>query len=349
MKKKLLLILLALVLCAGLAVGIIAMQNSKKTKLNDSYVNGNTAGNLYNAGLVCEYNGIVYFANPSDEYRLYSMNSDGTDLKKINDDVATFINADAHYLYYIRNNPRTTGAFSFLQTNSDSLCRINRDGKGDVLILEPEPSLYASLIGNYIYYLRYDKEDATSLYKIKIDGTEQRQISHQPYFTCCTNGQYLLYNGLDGEHYIRQFDTTDYTETVLSTSNTWMPTVIGNTAYFIDVDNNYSLAREDLTDNSKVTLTTDRIDCYHVYGSYIYFQRNSRTEPALCRIRTDGSDYEVIMDGVYTDINADSTYIYFRDFNSHVSYRVPVLDNSAVEIFNPGKIEDKKKHKKKDN
>ena len=28
-----------------------------KTRFNDTYVNGNTAGNLYNGGMFCEYDG----------------------------------------------------------------------------------------------------------------------------------------------------------------------------------------------------------------------------------------------------------------------------------------------------
>ena len=88
---------------------------------------GNTAGNLYNAGIFCTAaDGTIYFANPSDSSKLYSMNSDGSDLTKISDDVATFINADDNYIYYVRNNPVFTEPFSFLTINTDSLCRLDR-------------------------------------------------------------------------------------------------------------------------------------------------------------------------------------------------------------------------------
>lgn len=341
MKKKLLLsILVLLLLCIAAGLGIF-FYFSSKTKFNDSYVNGNTAGNLYNAGLICENNGTLFFANPSDEYKLYSMNTDGTNLKKLADDIATFINADENYVYYVRNNPRAGTAFSFLQINTNSLCRINRNGKGKEVVLDSEPCMYASLVGNYVYYLHYDEEDATSLYKVKIDGSEQQQIAALPFYTCSTDGQYMYYNGLDGEHYVRQFDTATYAETIISQANAWMPTVIGNTAYYMDCDNNYCLAREDLSTGEKMILTEDRIDCYNVSGGYIYFQRNSKTSPAFCRVRTDGSDYQVIAEGIYTDINTDSSYIYFRDYNTGICYRVPANDMADVQIFNPGKIEDK--------
>ena len=75
-----------------------------ETKMNQGYVNGNTAGNLYNGGLFCEYNGVIYFANPSDGGKLYSMDSNGNNLKKLTNDNATYINVDDNYIYYLINN-----------------------------------------------------------------------------------------------------------------------------------------------------------------------------------------------------------------------------------------------------
>ena len=68
--------------------------SATKTKMNQGYVNGNTASNLYNGGLFCEYNDVIFFSNPSDGGKLYSMDSNGNNLKKLTDDVATYINAD---------------------------------------------------------------------------------------------------------------------------------------------------------------------------------------------------------------------------------------------------------------
>lgn len=53
-------------------------------------------------------------------------------------------------------------------------------------------------------------------------------------------------------------------------------------------------------------------------------------------MKTDGSDYTVIAEGNYTNINATETDVYFRDFASGVMYKTPIADPSDVEIFNPG-------------
>lgn len=342
MKKKIVLILsLLVVLAAAISLGLY-FYHSSKTIFNQSYVNGNSAGNLYNAGLICEDGDTIFFANPSDEYKLYSMNSDGSNLQKLCNDTASFINADENYIYYIRNNPRTNAAYSFLDIYTDCLCRIKRDGSGKILILDNEPCLYASLSGNYVYYLHFAEDGITTLYRVKIDGTEKEQVSQTPYFTCCAVNQYLYYNGIENDHYIRQLNTTDHSERVLALVNAWKPTVINSsTAFYMDCDNNYQLSKTDLISEESTLITDCRVDCYNLVGDYLYFQRNDSVNGhALCRIRTDGTEFEVLATGIYHEINATSTHLYFRDFNSDIFYRIPFSDPTAMEVFRPGKIND---------
>lgn len=341
MKKRLPLIIFLVILIAAIAGGI-CLYLSGKTKFNDDYVSGNTAGNLYNGGLFCEYDGIIYFANPSDRDKLYSMNPDGSNLTKICDDYVSYINVDENYIYYVRNNPGTSGDFSFLTINTNSLCRIDRDGdENSLLILDTEPSMYASLIGNYIYYMHYSDSNGTVLYKVKIDGSEQAEVLGNSYFTASTLGQYMYYNGVEAEHYIWRLNTEDDTFGMLYGGNCWMPTVVDeNTAYFMDCDNNYAIAKVDLSTGEKTIICEDRVDCYNVYGDYIYFQRNDAENPALCRVRTDGSGYEEIEPGNHTNINVTDNYVYFRDFNSELTYRVAKTSGATVEFFDPGIVEE---------
>ncbi|MFR4352176.1 MAG: DUF5050 domain-containing protein [Roseburia sp.] len=337
MKKLLTIILLLLFLILAVGTGVF-FYFSDKTKFNDSYVNGNSAGNLYNGGFFCEKDGIVYFANPSDEYALYSMGPGGSNLKKLSDDSVSYINVDDHYIYYVRNNPGSSGDFSFLSINTNSLCRIDLDGDiNSLLILDSEPCLYASLIGNYVYYIHYSKESGASLYKVMIDGSDKQQVDTQPYYTSSALGQYLYYNGLKNEHYIWRLNTADDSRGMLYGGNCWMPTVTDvSTAYFMDCDNNYALAHVDLSTGEKTILSEDRVDCYNVHGGYIYFQRNDPENPALCRMRTDGSDYEIISTGNHMNLNITSEYLYFREYESEQMYRVSTAIGGEAEAFSPG-------------
>ena len=95
-----------------------------------------------------------------------------------------------HYVYYVRNNENNGTGFDFFSYARNSLCRIDQNGE-NTKILDKDPCLYASLVGNYIYYLHYDDKDATTLYKIGIDGEGRKKV-YSPYiFTCSTLGQYI--------------------------------------------------------------------------------------------------------------------------------------------------------------
>lgn len=170
--KKSIKIILAVFVVLAVVISIAGTKYLNRTQYNDSYVNGNTTGNLYNDGLFCESNGTVFFANPDDNNYLYSMDLSGGNLKKLSEDNVVYINADDHYVYYVRNNGESTihtDKHSYFSFNNNSLCRINRDG-GKVKILDDAPCIYASLIGNKIYYLHHDENVGTILYSVGIDG-----------------------------------------------------------------------------------------------------------------------------------------------------------------------------------
>ena len=160
--KRAIKIIIPIFIIGGIIAAFFLNRSSNDIVMNDGYVNGNTAGNLYNGGLFCENNGIIYFSNPSDGGKLYSMDSNGENLKKLADDIPTYINADENYVYYIRNNPRGSLDFNYVAFYQNALVRIDHDGD-NILILDQEPCMYASLIGNYIYYLHYSTEDASTM------------------------------------------------------------------------------------------------------------------------------------------------------------------------------------------
>ena len=78
--KPIIIFILILIIAGGLS---FLSYRGNKIPSNPEGTIGNTAGNLNNGGLFCEYNGRIYFANPKDSNCLYSMNVDETDLQKL--------------------------------------------------------------------------------------------------------------------------------------------------------------------------------------------------------------------------------------------------------------------------
>ena len=137
MSQKLRTALLFIVPIAVIVLLFLFRHMASKTIMNTGYVNGNTGSNLYNNGLFCEHGDTLFFSNPDDGLRLYSMNRDGSDLKRLSDDRVTSINADDHYVYYCRSNAHDQSQFSFLHVDTNSLCRLTQKN-GKLLVLRAE-------------------------------------------------------------------------------------------------------------------------------------------------------------------------------------------------------------------
>lgn len=336
MKKGIVAFLCVLVI--GAIVGISVWRYMDNRVLyNETFVNGNSAGNLYNGGLFCESSGKVFFSNPDDKNRLYSMDLNGSNLQKLSNDTAMFINADSHYVYYVRRNGQQDENFAVFAFNNNSLCRIPRDG-GKVVILDEDPCIYATLIGNYIYYLHYDSEDATTLYRIGIDGKDKEKVSDDYMFTCSALGQYFYYDGT-GDGRLYEYDTVSNSSTMVYDCQCYKPIVTSDdNVYYMDVNKNNALVHTNIRFGNPNTLTTDSIDLYNVYGSYIYYQRYSPDGSGLCMIKNDGTGFRELIGGDFSNIHVTSYYIYATDYHTNQVYCTPTANPGELTLFHPGVI-----------
>ena len=335
--KKIIIGLIVVLLLGGFVFLNITF-GERETKMNEGYVNGNTAGNLYNGGFFCEHNGVIFFSNPSDGGKLYSMDSNGKNLKKLTDDVATYINVDDNYIYYVRNNAGESLDFNFVAFHRNALVRVDHDGK-HLLILDTEPCLYASLIGNYIYYIHYDQLEASTLYKVRIDGEEQQQVMSESVFTCNADGQFFYYNGMSSDGSIHRYDTVSDTSTVVYAGNCFQPIVKdGVDVYYIDGDTDCSIVHTNMNFDNPTFITRDSVDAYNVHGSYIYYQRFDKEGSALCMIKNDGTEFEVLREGDYCDIHVTSYFVFFRDFHTKEMYYFTRTNPYVIEKFDPGTL-----------
>jgi len=312
-KRNMLIIFMAFVILIAVLLFVIL---SGRIPMNDDSTVGNTPGNLNNGGYFCEANGRVYFANAYDNYALYSMNPDETDLVKFNDGAVSSISAAGKYLYYAQVSGGASSGGIGSSVRISGIYRSNLKGKS-VVGLDRCDIVSMQLCGNYLYYEKYDRQAGTSLEKIRIDKKDKQTVAEgiiNP--NCFTDGR-IYYNGTAEDHYLHALNVSSDSDSVVWRGNIWNPIVQNGYVYYMDVSENYRLCRYSFSTDVVEVLTNDRIDMFNVYDSYIYYQVSSSDAPALKRMRTDGSEQETIRDGVYQNINITSQYVYFNAFKEN--------------------------------
>lgn len=329
MKKNWKYILFTVIVILFLIVVSVLSNLKSRIPSNDISVTGNTGGNLNNHGLFCESDGKVYFANAYDDGSLYSMNPDETDVQKLITGSVTSINAAGDYLYYFMDTAGGGSGFGYA-IRTYGIFRAKKNGK-DTSCLVRDACITMQLVGDYLYYQRYNNQDFTKFYKVKTDKSEDVLVSDaiiNP--AACYNGV-IYFNGQDKDHYLYALDTrTDSVSTVYE-GNLWYPVYKDGYIYYMDVGENYRLCRYSLSAGAVEILTHDRVDGYNVGNSYIYYQKSDAESPALMRMRLDGSDPEVVAEGNYENINITSYYVYFNEYNNDVPvYHTPA--DGAVNV-----------------
>ncbi|MGN0376230.1 MAG: DUF5050 domain-containing protein, partial [Suilimivivens sp.] len=316
MKKNWKYILFAVLLLLFLAATLLLSSLRGRIPSNDITVTGNTAGNLNNHGLFCELDGKVYFSNAYDNGCLYSMNLDETDMQKLTSGQVSSINAAGDYLYYFMDTANSGTGFGYV-VRTYGVYRSGTNGKNATCLVR-DACVTMQLVGDYLYYQRYNNQDFTKFYKVKTDKSENVLVSDEIINPAACNNGIIYYNGQSRDHYLYALDTRADSVSTVYEGNLWYPVYQDGYIYYMDVGENYRICRYSLYNGTVEILTHDRADSFNVGNSYIYYQKNDADAPALMRMHLDGSDPEVVAEGNYQNINITSYYVYFNEFNNEI-------------------------------
>ncbi|MGN0481284.1 MAG: DUF5050 domain-containing protein [Lachnospiraceae bacterium] len=322
MKKKKLIIITTGIIAVMAVIAIIVISSiNDKFIYNADTVAGNTAGNLNNGGLFCEYEGKIYFANPSDSNRLYRMNSDCTEPERLNTDCVAFINTDGNHLYYVKNNYETTDLAVLFRGHLFGVYRTDMKG-GKTKVLYDKLTGSMVLCGNYLYYQHYDGVNDSCLYKMKIDGKENTKFSSL-YFnpTCAYNGNVYVSN-VEGDHNILKLSNTGVATSIYYYANSYLPVIQDNSIFYIDLSDKYSLKRYSLSNGTLELVSDKRCINYNIIGSKVYYITEGN-DAGLYRCNFDGSDTELVAKGAIGGVHCTSQYTFFTYYNDSTLYRVP--------------------------
>ena len=321
-----------------LLVGIAILKNKLSDKSsvppNDPYEAGNSSGNLYNGGYFAEKEGIVYFSNQYDGGKLYSMNSDQTNIKKLSDGSVSFINVLGDYIYYYSETSGSQGGLGYVR-NGRGLYRTDIKGKETFSLTKTTTDGFLGL-GDNLYFNSFNEAENSdnaivTLETVTTSNQNQRTLLRDH---VAIGGYYagnLYYAGMDQDHCLYAINTMD--GSVVSVSSEWfyLPIISQSSVFYLDLRDDYHLKSISLADGNVNTIVNERVDTYNIYNGIIYYQN---VDPdggyALKRVYTDGTGLETVADGVYCDINITPDYVYFRGFQNEL----PIYQQSTFGSVN---------------
>lgn len=323
--KKAMKILIPILVIIGIGVAAVFGYINSRFDYNIDNATGNTAGNLNNGGTFAEYDDKIYFANPYDSGRLYVMNTDCTDAKRLNTDTVSSLNVCGSYIYYVKNN--------YSRDTIDTGGRVNMYGvyRTDLKGNNPE-SLYetlsgvTSMYGNYLYYQHYTKTSPLSFHKVKIDGTEDTELSTIPINPACIYNNKVYFANPNQKNNIYTYDIRLGALNKVNDANAYLVDYADNYVYYVDLAKNYSLVRYNVANGTTELLyapNNGKVISYNRYGNKIFFSVEGE-ERGLYRMNANGTQIEFLVRGNVVNIQCTSKYTFFQYFeNAELLYRVP--------------------------
>ena len=242
----------------------------------------------------------IYFSNDEDESKLYSMNTDGGDMKKLSDSRAIYINVVGNRVYF---------------TNDDYfICTIKTDGS-DFITLNNNQSSYIQVVGDDIFYVNGDDDDR--VYTIKSDGSGRKKLSDDTDVWSMNVVDGRIYYCIGDErqgYYIHSMNTDGSSKQKLCDDDSNSIIVVGDWVYYIhyETPNNAAIYRIKTDGGSRQKLTDGVGFAFNVVGDWIYY---AVLDDGLHRIKTDGSNRQKAHDdvGYVFVINAVGDWVVFRD------------------------------------
>ena len=225
--RRIIFVCIALVALAG---AIIYMILSGRMKPNPPGTVGNTAGNLNNNGLFCEYDGTVFFANAGEGGHLYAMNPDETDVRQINNMNVRNLLVDDSFVYFIQlgNKQDASSGFSSM-ISVKSFIRSDKKGQNTTSLTDATV-LQAQLVDNRLYLLTTGK--SLSFQTMNRDKSDKKDLADYEIDPSSVYNGVIYYNGTQSNHYLYGLSTTGNSVSEVWRGNCWYPIRDGDYVYY---------------------------------------------------------------------------------------------------------------------
>ncbi len=231
---------------------------------------------VYNTGDVVIQDEKIYFINGYDEGTLYSMNINGSDSRKLNDDWTTWFYVSSDHIYY--------------QNGKDGkIYVINIDGSGQQKLNDYAFSNF-NFVGDRIYYCN---DDEAALYSMNVDGSDRKKLNDD--IPSCINvvGDRIYYsNNLYGDHGIFSVNTDGTDRIKLSDDVVAHMIVADRWIIYTNESDDYKLYAIRTDGSDKHKLNDDNALNINVVDNRIYY--NNEKDSKIYSINTEGGDKQLL-------------------------------------------------------
>jgi hypothetical protein len=270
---------------------------------------GNTPGNIANGGIVAQADDWIYYINVNNNWNIWRMKTDGSNMESLNDDISSCINIAEDWIYYINNS-------------NGNVYRMRTDGYGKEK-LNDEYTMSICVLNGWIYHTKVEGL-GNGIYRMRVDGSDSEKINGNNIDPREVNitaaGDWVYYSGANNDGIYRM--KTDGSGIKKLTSD--IPrvfTVTDGWIYYFKVNNGgvYRM-RTDGSGRKKLRAGENDGEFWNlnVSGDWIYFTYNNDGDPnrdsnvgKIYRIKTDGSEFEKLNDDYAMNINIADDWIYY--------------------------------------
>lgn len=168
---------------AGIVTGKITFLASDLPPVNRI---GNSASNIANDGIAASQGSFVYFASSGSDAAIYKMRKDGSDITKVINGTASYLNVAGDWIYYITNqhtpymDPTASPDINVYNQRS-KLYKVRTNGNNRTLLDEGNWFNSLTVADQWMVYVRRiangDKTHSDQIWRMKIDGSQKQRLT----------------------------------------------------------------------------------------------------------------------------------------------------------------------------
>jgi hypothetical protein len=231
----------------------------------------------------------IYYQNGKDGMNIYVMNTDGSGQQKLNDDNSGNINIVGDRIYY----SNTDDGFTLYSMNTDGSDRKKLNG---------DNPLYMNVAGDRIYYSG-ELSGIKGIYSVKTDGTDRIKLTDDsPYLMLVADG-WIYYNNENDDSKLYAIRTDGSSRHKLNDDYALSINVVDDRIYYKN-GNDGKIYSINTDGGDRKLLSDDSADWLVVQDSRIYY---TITGSMIYSMNIDGSDKQLLTD-LTSDVYKDVTY-----------------------------------------